>query len=135
MKHFVALFIICLVVIAAGCEENAAGNGPLEPDLYGSWDLKLRSGGIAGRIIYPDGINSYSVKILLENTYVESRNDTVVFTAAFVVRYDSTYQRNIIDFTDSRWFSLVIEHVTQDSLIVSDGFIDGYASVYLRKKQ
>jgi hypothetical protein len=135
MRTSILVIAVGIFLAVWGCGESSTGPGPLEPDLYGSWTLTLRSGGLAGRIIYPDGINAYSVNISLNNTFVEARNDTVIFSQAFIVRFDSTYKKNIIDFTDSRWFSHVIVRTSYDSLVLWDGFIDGYTSVYVRQKQ
>jgi hypothetical protein len=122
-----------LLIVFLGCIETSTGPGPLEPGLIGVWELKHTSGGISGGTIFPDGVNSFAISISAANQFVETKNDTVIYSGPIEVRYDSLYAKNIIDFIDSRRFSLIITQHSADSLILWDGFIDGYTSLYRKK--
>lgn len=131
MKNTFRYIFVSVLLFSFACKENSTQvltkNG-----IHGNWLLQQTSGGIGGGTTYPN--SKYLVQITEDNTYTESRNDTVVFSGKFNLYTDSTYNKKIIDFIDSKRFSMVIEKISIDSLVLWDGFVDGYFSFYTRTK-
>jgi len=133
MKNVLSYVFLCFLLFAISCEENST-QAPNDNGLVGNWQWKQTTGGIGGWTTLPSGNNKYLLQITKYNNFIESRNDTITFSDNFVLYFDSTYNKQVIDFINSKRFSMVVEKVTSDSLSLWDGFIDGYFYFYTRVK-
>ncbi len=133
MKNNFSLFFLCFLFFVISCKDNSI-QAPPDNGLAGAWLWKQTTGGIGGWTSIPSGNNIYLLQITKNNNFIESRNDTITFTDTFSTYFDSTYKKQVIDFTNSKRFNLVIEKVSADSLSLWDGYIDGYFYFYTRVK-
>ena len=133
MKNSYRYIFLGLLLFAIACKESST-QAPSENGLVGTWLWKQTTGGISGSTTFPSGNNKYLLQITKDNLFIESRNDTITFSDNFTTYIDSTYKSQIIDFVNSKRFSMIVEKVSSDSLSLWDGFIDGYFSFYTRLK-
>ena len=136
MKTVNAFVIILFSVLAVACKTNPTNGGKPDNnnDIYGNWLWKSSTGGIGGTTTFPTGNNKYTLQITVDSNFIESRNDTITFNDKFTLYYVDAVPHPILvlDFINSKRFSLAVNVVSSDSLILSDTFIDGYTSVYTR---
>lgn len=133
IKNTFRYIFLCFLLFVVTCKENST-QAPNDSGLVGTWLWKQTTGGIGGWTTFPPGNNKYLLRITKDNNFIESRNDTITFSDNFVTYIDSTYKKQVIDFINSKRFSMVIERISSDSLSLWDGFIDGYFSFYTRVK-
>ncbi|MFA6455650.1 MAG: hypothetical protein WCW40_02420 [Bacteroidota bacterium] len=136
MKQSFIGVILLLSVLLLCCDESTSHGGMVNSGLEGSWLWKQSTGGIGGTTTIPAAGNVHVLRITSDSTFVETKNDTILFTDTFTTHLnsagDSTKKQLVIDFLNSKRFSLLVEIVTNDSLILSDMIVDGYSSFYTR---
>ncbi len=136
MKQLNGILVVLFGALLIGCNSNPTNEGNISSDIIGNWQWKSTTGGIGGTTTTPTGDNVYVLRITSDSNYIELRNDTTTFTDKFTTYQfnisDSSQSHLVIDFINSRRFSLLVIKVTTDSLILSDMITDGFTSVYTR---
>jgi len=131
---WIALFVLVLM----GCDSLPTDAGGDGAGIMGRWSWMSTSGGIAGTTTSPVNGNVHVLTITPDSGFIESRNDTTTFSDRFTARYvtvDGSVQRFLlIDFIASKRFSLFVVKADEDSLVLSDMLMDGYTSIYRRKR-
>ncbi len=119
------------------CKSNPASEEKTNSGIVGTWLWKSTSGGIHGNTTTPTGNDVYELRITNDSNFTELKNDTITFTDKITTYqgrlYDSTQTRLVIDFINSKRFSLFVMNVPADSLILSDLIMDGYTSIYKKR--
>ena len=131
MKKVVKYIFLGSLLFTFACTDSST-EATNDNGLVGLWKWNQTTGGIVGSTTYPTDNNKYLLQITIDNHFIESRNGTITFFDSFDTYVDKTYNAQVIDFVNSKRFSYVVTKVTSDSLILWDGFIDGYFSFYTR---
>jgi hypothetical protein len=132
MTNVIKCSLLASLFFTIACKDSPS-ESPSTNTFIGTWLLKQKTGGIGGGTIYP-GNDVYVLRITDEQAFVESRNDTITFSDRFITYVDATHRSQVIDFINSRRFSVIVSQASTDSLVLWDGFIDGYFSFYTRMR-
>jgi len=132
------LFFLCFAFII-GCElptENQQGNS-----LYGTWQLKVRSGGFAGISDTLDISEDNFILSFHENkSFSTFYNDTLRLRGSFEVNKemtifssDSLETINYLDYNSDLYVSKdVILYLSTDTLYLSNNMVDDFLKLYTR---
>jgi len=135
-------FLVVLVATLAGCAVHTLP--PIEtrfgPALFGTWEWRQSTGGIAGRTETP-ATRKYREKLVLEPSgfYQVFRDDSVAVTGRFSIAREATQFRPDSAYV-IRWdgllplHSAIVEMQGADTLRLTDLCVDCYDHLYVRAK-
>ena len=127
----IKLISILLLFLPLACIDNST-NVTDTNDLVGTWKWTKRIGGFSPTVKYPEAGEIVLIRITADNRFIESKNDRVIFSDNFELRYDSAYGEQYIDFIHAKRNSFYIIKVTLYYLVLWDGWTDGYFYHYTR---
>jgi len=134
-KIIVFLFLSLII----GCE--TATENQQENDLYGTWQLKIISGGFAG---ISDTLNIFEEKRVVsfheDNSFSYFYNDSLTLEGKYLVKQDevifSSEKQDVIVYydynSDINVENDAVYYLSTDTLVLADNYVDGFVRLYTR---
>lgn len=122
-----------------GCE--TATENQKENDLYGTWQLKIISGGFAG---ISDTLNTSEdnsvVSFHEDNSFSFFHNDSLNLEGKYLVKQDevifSSEKQDVIVYydynSDINLENDAVYYLSTDTLVLADNYVDGFVRLYTK---
>jgi hypothetical protein len=129
MKIHLGVFILALLILS--CSEEPAGtDNSKRITIKGSWLWVQSSGGFFGKIITPPAGTKVIHTYTTDSFFYVSRNDTILISSRYQIETNNSVDRIVYD--DTTMVDQLIRYLSADTLNLSDGYWDGFCSLFVR---
>lgn len=130
MNNVLKSLILLFIFLYTGCGTNS----PVEDNFVkyrGTWLWIEASGGIMGRVFYPDNGEILKLEFDNFNIFRMIQNDSLKVLANYSIEkndgiYDKITYSNIVNYNFPLYQTTAYAFVSSDTLVIWDGAYDGY---------